>query len=208
MCGGFTFTKNSLMALNMLYTLVSCILIGIGTYARVSSIVTSINFIEVFIGCGIFLAFLSLMGLWGAAKHHQVVLFFYMCILFFLFIIQFAVACACLAVTDKQRVMLATKGWHESDNNTRYTAENYFDCCGFISSPSVNECLHVTTCCPSEDSCTCSVCRPKIVKALSWGLDVSGGAGMFFSFTEFLGVWLTIRYRNQKNPRANPSAFL
>lgn len=25
---------------------------------------------------------------------------------------------------------------------------------------------------------------------------------------QFLGVWLTVRYRNQKDPRANPSAFL
>lgn len=25
---------------------------------------------------------------------------------------------------------------------------------------------------------------------------------------QFVGVWLTVRYRNQKDPRANPSAFL
>lgn len=30
---------------------------------------------------------------------------------------------------------------------------------------------------------------------------------VFFSF-QILGVWLTYRYRNQKDPRANPSAFL
>uniref|UniRef100_A0A8B9KE81 Uncharacterized protein n=1 Tax=Astyanax mexicanus TaxID=7994 RepID=A0A8B9KE81_ASTMX len=27
-------------------------------------------------------------------------------------------------------------------------------------------------------------------------------------FSEILGVWLAMRYRNQKDPRANPSAFL
>uniref|UniRef100_A0A669C893 Tetraspanin 31 n=2 Tax=Oreochromis TaxID=8139 RepID=A0A669C893_ORENI len=39
-------------------------------------------------------------------------------------------------------------------------------------------------------------------------LKILGGVGLFFSFTEILGVWLAVRYRNQKDPRANPSAFL
>lgn len=69
-------------------------------------------------------------------------------------------------------------------------------------------------------------------------LKILGGVGLFFSFTEvtggrvprfggltfwggrhcsappsprllqILGVWLAMRYRNQKDPRANPSAFL
>uniref|UniRef100_A0A673LX01 Tetraspanin 31 n=1 Tax=Sinocyclocheilus rhinocerous TaxID=307959 RepID=A0A673LX01_9TELE len=30
----------------------------------------------------------------------------------------------------------------------------------------------------------------------------------FCPFSQILGVWLAMRYRNQKDPRANPSAFL
>ena len=37
----------------------------------------------------------------------QVMLFFYMIILFLIFIIQFSVACACLAVDEKKEIRLA-----------------------------------------------------------------------------------------------------
>uniref|UniRef100_A0A8U7NVS8 Tetraspanin 31 n=1 Tax=Corvus moneduloides TaxID=1196302 RepID=A0A8U7NVS8_CORMO len=39
-------------------------------------------------------------------------------------------------------------------------------------------------------------------------LKILGGVGLFFSFTEVLGVWLALRFRNQRDPRANPRAFL
>ena len=35
-----------------------------------------------------------------------------------------------------------------------------------------------------------------------------GGYSLFFSFTEMFGVWLAIRYRNQRNPAGpDPRAF-
>lgn len=43
-------------------------------------------------------------------------------------------------------------------------------------------------------------------------LDDLGVVVVFFKddilFFQILGVWLAMRYRNQKDPRANPSAFL
>ncbi|XP_015783520.1 tetraspanin-13 [Tetranychus urticae] len=208
MCGGFTFTKNALTTLNILYTLVSCMLIAVATYARYSSIVSNLEIVQVFIGCGVFLAILSLMGLVGAAKHHQVILFFYMVILFLLFVVQFCIAIACLAVSDSQKVEIATNGWNSSSDSTRNEAQTWFNCCGFDSSPLVDQCIGVASCCKVKEDCHCETCKYKIVSAISSGLDVCGSLGIFFSFTEFLGVWLTIRYRNQKNPRADPSAFL
>ncbi|KTG02487.1 hypothetical protein cypCar_00002046 [Cyprinus carpio] len=55
---------------------------------------------------------------------------------------------------------------------------------------------------------TCTTCAAKIQEHAGEVLRFVGGIGLFFSFTEILGVWLTYRYRNQKDPRANPSAFL
>ncbi|XP_053204728.1 tetraspanin-13-like [Panonychus citri] len=208
MCGGFTCTRNALSALNILYTLVSCLLIAVATYARYSSIVGNIEIVQVFVGCGVFLALLSLMGLIGAAKHHQVILFFYMVILFLLFVVQFCIAIACLSISDTQKLDIATKGWNSSNVQTRDEAQLFFNCCGFDSSPLPDQCLHITSCCKSQTDCHCTTCKYKIVTAINNGLEITGSLGLFFSFTEFLGVWLTIRYRNQKNPRADPSAFL
>ena len=46
----------------------------------------------------------------GAIKHHQVCLFFYMVILFLIFFIQFAIACACLALSDEQKQKIIKTG--------------------------------------------------------------------------------------------------
>uniref|UniRef100_A0A674P6X6 Tetraspanin 31 n=1 Tax=Takifugu rubripes TaxID=31033 RepID=A0A674P6X6_TAKRU len=54
----------------------------------------------------------------------------------------------------------------------------------------------------------CFTCGDKMLTHATEALKILGGVGLFFSFTEILGVWLAVRYRNQKDPRANPSAFL
>uniref|UniRef100_A0A8C9VMY6 Tetraspanin 31 n=1 Tax=Scleropages formosus TaxID=113540 RepID=A0A8C9VMY6_SCLFO len=54
----------------------------------------------------------------------------------------------------------------------------------------------------------CKTCGLKMLEHSAEALKILGGVGLFFSFTEILGVWLAARYRNQKDPRANPSAFL
>ena len=53
---------------------------------------------------------LSSSGLMGAIRHHQVCLFFYMVILFLIFFIQFAIACACLALSDDQKKKIISTG--------------------------------------------------------------------------------------------------
>uniref|UniRef100_A0A8C5FL89 Tetraspanin 31 n=1 Tax=Gadus morhua TaxID=8049 RepID=A0A8C5FL89_GADMO len=55
---------------------------------------------------------------------------------------------------------------------------------------------------------SCLQCGDMMLDHASEVLKILGGVGLFFSFTEILGVWLAVRYRNQKDPRANPSAFL
>ncbi|RWS23928.1 Tetraspanin-31-like protein [Leptotrombidium deliense] len=205
MCGGFNCTRNALTALNLLYILVSVVLIGVAAYGRAASVVSNINIIGGIIFCGGFLFFLSLVGLIGARKHHQ-----YMIILFALFVVQFSITCACLAVSEAQEVEIGRKGWHESSNETRREAQHFFNCCGYENETvSQSFCMksHVT-CCRQKDMCNCENCAPKIHKAIDSALNISGGIGLFFSFTEFIGVWLTVRYRNQKDPRADPSAFI
>ncbi|KOC65759.1 Tetraspanin-31 [Habropoda laboriosa] len=167
MCGGFTCSKNALTALNILYIVVAFILIGVAVYGRASALVTNLPIIGGILVCGVILILISILGLIGAAKHHQVLLFFYMLILFLLFLIQFSIACACLAVNTQKH------------------------CCQY----------------PTDTDCECPLCMQKLQSTIDYAFKLCGSIGLFFSFT-FVGVWLTVRYRNQKDPRANPSAFL
>lgn len=215
MCGSFTCSKNALIALNIVYILVSFILIGVAAYSRVASIVTNLAIVGGIIACGVFLFMLSVMGLIGAVKHHQVLLFFYMVILFLLFIIQFSIACACLAVTSDQQHQLAMEGWKRAKVNIKVKAQTFFHCYGFESQSLPPEDplgggvpFQRIPVCNVEGVNHCPTCWKILRDAINSSLKICGGIGLFFSFTEFVGVWLTVRYRNQRDPRANPSAFL
>ncbi|XP_060525900.1 tetraspanin-31-A isoform X2 [Cylas formicarius] len=215
MCGGFTCSKNALITLNVLYIVVAFILIGVAVYGRAASLVTNLPIVGGILACGIILITISVLGLMGAVKHHQVMLFFYMLILFLLFLIQFSVACACLGVNQSQQEQLAEQGWVRVKNTTKENVQKTFMCCGF--DKQVDEvvwhppCDEVELkCCPnpSDRSCACDGCLDKLQSTINYAFKLCGWIGLFFSFTEFMGVLLTVRYRNQKDPRANPSAFL
>ena len=70
---------------------------------------TSLPVIGGIVACGVFLLFIAIVGIFGAIKHHQVTLFFYMVVLFSIFVIQFSVACACLAVGEKEEIQILEK---------------------------------------------------------------------------------------------------
>ena len=82
--------------------MVAFLLIGVATYAKTSSIVVTLPIVGGMVACGVFLLFVAVLGLIATIKHHQVMLFFYMMILFVIFVIQFSVACACIGVNLEQ----------------------------------------------------------------------------------------------------------
>jgi len=190
MCGGFQCSKSALTVLNILYIVVGFILIGVATYAKAASVVTSLPIIGGIVACGVFLLMIALMGLVGAVKHHQVLLFFYMVVLFILFIIQFSIACACLAVDDKTQSALARTGWDSADNDTHIEVQNIFNCCGFDNSSSS------IVPCPASCGKDCVPCSLKLESVINNAFRVSGGIGLFFSFTEILGFAIAYRFRN------------
>lgn len=54
-----------------------------------------------------------------------------MIILFFLFLIQFSIACACLTVNSTQQEELARQGWASSSDKFKEEIQQTFQCCGF-----------------------------------------------------------------------------
>ncbi|XP_051159952.1 tetraspanin-31 isoform X2 [Leptopilina boulardi] len=202
MCGGFTCSKNALTALNVLYIVIAFVLIGVAVYGRASALITDLPIIGGILACGVMLILISILGLIGAVKHHQVLLFFYMLILFLLFLVQFSIACACLAVNTKQQEELAEQGWRNVGPDLKQKVQETFSCCGFNDTLSSVHCPEICT------QKGCPPCMQKLQSTIDYAFKLCGSIGLFFSFTEFVGVLLTVRYRNQKDPRANPSAFL
>ncbi|XP_030638376.1 tetraspanin-13a [Chanos chanos] len=201
-CGGFTCSKNALCALNIVYVMVSLLMIGVAAWGKWFGLVSSFKVVAAVIGVGIFLFFVAILGLCSALKHHQVLLFFYMIILSLLFIVEFSIACASLAINREQQKQLLEAGWDKSEV-TQKDVQRTLNCCGFSHFDKNMTCD--AACFKAQD---CQPCADKIESYADDALRFVGGISLFFSFTELLGVWLTHRYRNQKDPRSNPGAFI
>uniref|UniRef100_A0A8C8WQ88 Tetraspanin 13 n=1 Tax=Panthera leo TaxID=9689 RepID=A0A8C8WQ88_PANLE len=180
-CGGFACSKNCLCALNLLYTLVSLLLIGIAAWGIGFGLISSLRVVGVVIAVGIFLFLIALVGLIGAVKHHQVLLFFYMIILLLVFVVQFSVSCACLALNEEQQGQLLEVGWNNTAS-ARNDIQRNLNCCGFRTYNPNDTCL--ASCVKSSHPC--SLCAPIIGKYAGEVLRFVGGIGLFFSFTEVL----------------------
>lgn len=210
-CGGFTCSKNALCSLNVVYMLVGLLLIGVAAWGKGFGLVSSIHIIGGVIAVGVFLLLIAIVGLIGAMHHHQVMLFFYMVILFIVFLFQFGVSCSCLAMNSSQQETLLTSAWGMLNNKTKTDLEVQLDCCGLLNNTASKleyekDLQSCTAACKKSHECL--PCGDRMLSHANVVLKILGGVGLFFSFTEILGVWLAVRYRNQKDPRANPSAFL
>ncbi|KAK3531260.1 hypothetical protein QTP70_015205 [Hemibagrus guttatus] len=202
-CGGFVCSKYTLCALNILYMVVSLMLIAGAAWGKWVDLVSSFRVVAAIIAVGVFLFLVAMMGLCGAMKHHQVLLFFYMFILFLVFIVQFSVSCASLAISNEQQKVLLEIGWNKSET-LQTELQTSLDCCDF------SEVNYNTTSCKAKcySARNCESCSVKVQTYADDVLHFVGGTSLFFSFTEILGVWLTYRYRNLKDTRLNPRAFL
>jgi len=200
--------RSTLIVLNMVYVMVAFLLIGVATYGKTSNMVTSLGTVGGIVASGVFLLFVAVAGLFGAMKHHQVALFVYMVVLFAIFVIQFSVACACLAVSEQDQIGIARKAWDEATDDTKFLAEEYFLCCGFESSAGV-KCETIPACAvnPATNVTGCPTCDQAIHSKIGSAFSASGGVGLFFSFTEIVGAYVALKYRNMVNPQT-PSGML
>jgi len=231
MCGGFTCSKNTLVGLNVIYILVSFLMIGVAVHGKVSGIVTSLPIVGGITACGVFLLMISVIGLIGAVRHHQVLLFFYMVVLFLIFLIQFSCSCAALAINENDEKMLIKKAWTTAETKSPslvIQAEQTFDCCGlginandtvytdpsdldikFTTDNDVfknyqdADCYHAKGEKPKKE---CQTCYSHISDKVNSGFNAAGGLGLFFSFTELFGGIVACRYRNLLDPFASGPA--
>ncbi|VDP39769.1 unnamed protein product [Schistosoma margrebowiei] len=183
--------------------------------------VTSVHIVGGIIACGVFLFVLAVVGLLGAIKHNQPILFF------------FSVACACLSLSSDYQKILVETAWKQSSNNSKLTVMTAFKCCGLhkadllpsdpLGCPPCK--LAKLSCCDTPDGktakccqgpdvgnntfCPCTTtCWTVIQERLSTGVRVTGATSLFFSVIELLGVWTALRYRHQRDPLLDPNSVL
>lgn len=223
-CCSFTRLKSSLVLLNILYMLIALVLIAVPAFAYSMNYFTSYSLIASLIAVGAFLFLFSFLGLCGALHHHQVMLFFYMVVLGLLCIVQFASSITLVAINDDQKHDILNRSWANANNVSRIEVQHAFDCCGYDQNTTdalepVTGCSDLPCCTDlyltSEEQCYlhpenstvanstmvgCAPCKAKIEEQFSYAVKVSGTVGLFFAFTELIGIILAIQYRNTKDP--------
>eukprot|EP01137_Pigoraptor_chileana_P022313 Opistho-2@6919 len=206
--------KNSLKALNVFYAIIGIILIAVAAYAKGAAKLSSVSIAGGIIACGVFLFLVALIGFIGAHKHHQVLLFIYMVVLGIVFIIELGVSIAALAVSDGQKQDILYNGWVRLSDDAKNDIQSWGACCGFQNASMPPQYPDGRgTICPNApvgngtyDSLL--TCFGKLESSLNKSFHAVGVVGIVFAFTELIGIALALAFRNQKNPKANPSAFL
>lgn len=202
-----------LIFFNIIYMIVGFVLILSPVYSKVSDLFTSWPIVGGTIACGVFIMLIASAGIYGAVKHHQIVLFFFMAVMCLIFIILFSVSVAALAITSSQQKTLLKKAWGSFSNVTRQDVQKLGNCCGFEDKNSTDHpsCKELA-CCKGNTDGSCPGCSPCFDYLKDHGLgtlkNAVGGIGLFFSLMMFVGIYLAFKYRHLKDPRANPSAFL
>lgn len=160
-------------------------------YGKTASGVTNVPVIGGIIGCCVILILCSLMGLLGTWKHHQVILFFYMILLFILFVIQFSMACSALTIDTEHQRNLARDEWMAVNDGIKAEVQDKFNCCGLNSTDSEHPTCTDLPCCGGGLTSTidpmclkCEPCLPKLVNVIDEALRIAGRFGIFFSFSQ------------------------
>jgi len=188
-----------LIGLNIIYIFVAFLLIGVAAAAKNADYIRSVSTVGGIVACGVFLLFIAIVGLYGTVKHHQILLFVYMVVLFSIFVIQFSVACACLAASTEDELNLTERAWNNTPNAERQNVEEKLDCCGF---KNVTETMsNPEFPCQAECASTsCSPCKDVMAEKIDYAFNSAGGVGLFFAFTEIIGAVLAYRFRNLQDP--------
>ena len=189
----YTFVKVSLIVINVIYVLVAMTMIGAAIFAGAAQKLTSLPILGAVTAMGILLLLLSVMGFVGAAKHNQICLFFYMVLICLMFMIQFSTSIAALALDNSQQKSILESGWMASSKTTKNQIEKMFNCCGF-------DAKNLTVFYESHPECSKQLpCYYYLQDSISRALKIAGGVGLAFSFTLFVGVYLSHRFRNMKD---------
>ena len=221
----FRLNRFLLAIVNLLYGILAISLFIISTYCYFKPKLLSLGLFLGLIVISLFLLVLSFLGILGAYSHSHVILFFYSLLMLFCFIIQYALSIACLAAAHRDLVRLITLAWNKLDVLMRIHVMEHYQCCALNKDDYVNHWKNYTMrgektghqavashCFPESDIANqnqpftinqppqffeCGlIIEQQIDNYTTW----VGNVSLIFSFIEIFGVWLSLNFRNHKDP--------
>jgi hypothetical protein len=176
--GGQVCFKFVLFALNILFLIFACVLIGVGSYAlnnQVGAIAGS-TIPTGLIVLGVFILILALLGAFSAWRESRALLGIYFLFLLIFTIILFAVGIAVYVEKDNAGDLITT-AWMDSGPDVQMSLQNAYTCCGLaawnVSSPG--------NCPPAANMPGGPACLPLMVDTFNSAFKTAGACGIAFS---------------------------
>ena len=196
----FFFWRRLLIIINIFYILLALTFLFFAIFTRLNSLIIDLHLFIGLIILSVYLLALAIFGIFAVIKHHQVLLFFYVILLLILFLFQFILACTYLTLRDEKKYELLKDNYQ----NSRDRIQLKYNCCGFDNSSSFNRsqsCGNLP-CCQSIDHCceNAPMCYGLLNNQLNQNLKIIGSIMLVFTLTQIVAVYMTLRFRNIRNP--------
>lgn len=200
--------KQVLFGLNAFYIACGIVIIAVAAVAKGGSYVSNLTVLGAVIATGVFMLLIGGFGIFGAWKELRGFLIIYMVLLGVLFIVQFSISIAALAVGNNQYDSMATSGWCSLADSDKGDLQRDFTCYGFNNETitAANACMKGGSSCstacipPTGVNCSnipagsmtatvyCQPCYSSLSQSIYLNIRRGAGICLAFSFTELLGL--------------------
>uniref|UniRef100_A0A0N4Z6G8 Tetraspanin n=1 Tax=Parastrongyloides trichosuri TaxID=131310 RepID=A0A0N4Z6G8_PARTI len=189
--------QNYYTSINVLYIVISLVLLLIGNYVREFTYPFSSGVILGLIICSIIILSIAAFGFYTANRQNHAGIVFYIVFLGFALLVQIAVALTCIFHTTTSELNEEVKyHWKNSDDNQIFKFENRFNCCGLSSTMDSAVNCTMLKCSKNKD---CDPCINVISIKILEGLILAGSVGIVTSVFYFLGIYAAIKYKQAIN---------
>lgn len=185
--------QNYYTSINVLYTVISLVLLLIGNYVRELTFPFSSGVILGLIICSVIIAFIAIYGFYIGNHQDHVTIVFYIIFLSFALLAQLAVAGACIFHTTTSELNDEVKyHWGNSNDEEIFKFESRFDCCGLTSTMDSAVNCTLLKCSKNKD---CDPCINVISIKILEGLILAGSVGIVTSIFYFIGIYAAYKYK-------------
>ena len=196
----FLFWRRLLLIINVFYILLALTFLFFAIFTRFNSLIIDLHLLVGLIILSVYLIFLSAFGIFAVIKHHQVFLFFYVILLSILFLFQFILACTYLTIRGEKKYDLLKSNYQKSTNSI----QSKYNCCGFDNATSFirNQTCQNLPCCQTANQCceNLPMCYTLLTNELDKNFKIIGSIALIFTLTQIVAVYMTLRFRNIRNP--------
>lgn len=200
-----------LFGLNAFYIACGIIIIAVAAVAKGGAYVSNLTILGAVIATGVFMLLIGTFGIVGAWKELKGFLIIYMVLIGILFLVQFSISIAALAIGNNSYDSMASSGWCKLKDSDKNDLQRDIGCYGFNTQDNISSTAPSTDCTIAGSACPlncylpnvvcnnlgttdtskfaiCPTCFSVLTDSIIVNVRRGAGVALAFAFTELLGL--------------------